>query len=137
MDDYELLSGEVINLRLERIGVYFASTCGMEAQVCAPAATITLWPSPIKPMACSQGGSTRLRVIRVILPTSILTALEESRAPKGGPAQSLVGMPVWLKSKTADTWPAPGRAGLADRHKLPGDHFATAATRRLRCAQRN
>ena len=33
MGELDLLNGEVSNLRMERVGVYFGSTCGMEAQV--------------------------------------------------------------------------------------------------------
>lgn len=31
-EEFELLPGESINLRLERVGVYFGSTCGMDPQ---------------------------------------------------------------------------------------------------------
>jgi len=31
-EEFELLPGECINLRLERVGVYFGSTCGMDPQ---------------------------------------------------------------------------------------------------------
>jgi hypothetical protein len=32
MEGVDLLSGEVVNLRLERVGVFYGSTCGMEPQ---------------------------------------------------------------------------------------------------------
>ena len=32
-DGFELMPGEVINLKLERVGVFYGSTCGLEPQV--------------------------------------------------------------------------------------------------------
>lgn len=57
-DDFELMPGEVINLKLERVGVFYGSTCGLEPQACPS----SLWARPLAESAAASVANPLARV---------------------------------------------------------------------------